>query len=309
MSKFLIIFLLSIPSVFSKNFLIVTKISSNFFYEEIGRGCRVASLKSGDKCIFANVPVSNPRIQMQVIDKALKENKIDGMAIAVINSSFTVKYLNKLKIKIPIVTVDSDFEDADLSKLVSPSLSYIGTNNIELGSSLGKRFLKFKPTGNYCILSGHNYSKNLNDRITGFEKEINKYKELSQLERCPLHSRDEASTILRHIVYLVEKYKDTKKNLSIALMGGWPQFEKNKYLEKIGQYKKILENRKVNIISMDLSQSQKELVNEGYSLLNVGQNPYLMGVKAIEVLRSITAGKKIKDKYYTDTISCTKEKC
>ncbi|OUR99914.1 hypothetical protein A9Q84_02470 [Halobacteriovorax marinus] len=289
-------------------FGIVTKDSNIPFFKSIKKGClrRAKELKNVE-CLFAEMKAGNSHLQEQAI-KDLVSKKVDGIAIAIINSEFTKRSIeNYIPKHIPVVTIDADFSKEVLKPNPKIRVSYIGTNNYVLGYELAKLFVDESLEANeFCIISGHRYSFNLNERIRGFMsyiKKSSKDKYVSN-KRCPLYSLESSDKALSHLVRSLSFKTHDGKPLTVAVMGAWPQTNLKDYIKLTSHVSKKL-NTKVNVFAIDTTSSQIELLKRGHSLGNVGQRPEQMGEMAIEILLDINKGKKVEEVNFTGVTKCT----
>lgn len=294
-------------------FGVITKQSTLPFFQNIKRGCMErASELSQVSCEFAEISEANPRLQELTIKKFVKDKKIHAMAIAVINSDFMKRSIEKyIPSHIPIITVDADFSKEILQTHSKIRRSYVGTDNFELGYQLGELFRTFTEVKTeYCIISGHSYSDNLNKRIKGFETSLSKSKKnlFSQNPRCPLYSLESSKKALKQMDHIISLGVSKGVTTSIILTGGWPQLIPREYRSVMSKYSKLMEKKRVSVFSIDTLPSQIDLLQTGLSQGNVGQRPIEMGRQVINVLYDIVRGKKVKKINSTGVIICTPEK-
>ncbi|MCP4912777.1 MAG: sugar ABC transporter substrate-binding protein [Oligoflexia bacterium] len=304
---FLSIFCITAHSKF--NLLFVTKSYKTDFFKEIEKGCLKAAKDFKVNCIFVKMNDASSREQYLEIQKAMKDKKIDALAIAIINSKFTAKQLKSLNI--PYITIDADYARDDFKKYDIKRLSYIGTNNYDLGRVLADKYLKMFDTDyEVCIISGHEYSDNLNHRIRGFKDGLKKSKKKIVLsQRCPLYCNENKDSAISKMNFMSKITLKDKRKLTIAFMGGWAQFDHDLYVNTLKKYEKQIKEKKLNIISIDTLETQKRLVREGWSHLNVGQDPWSMGYMGVKALVDILNGKRVNEIKHTPITICTKDKC
>jgi ribose transport system substrate-binding protein len=291
----------------------LTKDTNLSFFKEIKNGCKEAAQKLNHTCTFIEMNEGNPRLQIRKLLKVSASQEIDGLAIAIIKSDFTAREINKIKeIRgIPLVTIDADFKTSDLNDHGLKRISYIGTDNYQLGFRLGKELLKgFKVQSDICIISGHSYSKNLNLRIKGFKDalKINK-KKIRYLNRCPLYTLEKPSVAVGQVSHMANEAISNKTKVTIALMGGWAQENYNKYRQSLVNIKKYIDNGDVRIVSIDTLPNQVKLLNEGYGHINVGQKPKEMGRIAFKTLLDAVHGKNTEEFIYIPSRVCIPNKC
>jgi ribose transport system substrate-binding protein len=288
----------------------ITKDSNINFFKQIERGCkeRAKELKNVE-CVFAKMRAGNPHLQERALRDVVK-NGIDGIAFAVINSDFSRKSIQSYVPKdIPVITIDADFSDEVLK--LNPNLrkAYLGTDNYLLGKMLAKMVLEDNPPNkNFCILTGHRYSANLNLRISGFMDEINKSKKGYHLhERCPLYSLEDPGKAIGHLTRALKLKNNNKAPMTMVITGAWPQQDVREYVENIDQLKKEIKVDDVYVYSIDTIGPQMELLKSKYSNGNVGQRPVEMGRKGIDLLLKIIKGESIKEINYTGYTFCTQD--
>ncbi len=294
-------------------FAVVSKEANSPFFTLSKEGCMdAASSIDGVECIYKGPTETNTRLQDIIIEQLIQDG-VDGIAVAVINSDFIAKNSIKLakKAGIPIITYDSDFGQ----KHKNLRLSYIGSNNFDLGKALGNELKKIYPNGGLvCIQAGVKGTINLNSRIQGVRLALSNGDKLSlderlnnpngwkEYRRCPFYSwenRERASNQL-------DKILSDEEKISFIAVGGWAQYSKN-YRNVIEKYKYKFINKDIAYISADTSNLQLELLKNSLSFINIGQNPYEMGRQAIFTLHNIVQGKEYKEIIYTPLTRCTQD--
>lgn len=310
---------LPISSAYGKElkFAVVPKFYSIFF-DQSKNGCIDAAAQiEGVECIYRGPEISNVRLQDQVINQLIDEG-IDGIAVAVTQSKYLVE--NSLKrakeAGIPIVTYDSDFDASIKEEPKNLRFAYIGTDNFELGKSLGEQLKKLRPNGGTLIMhSGRPDSPNLNLRLMGVRSALSGKKydappgellnsDLGWTEvREPLFNFDQLSQAVKQMESVM-KGKPVKADSFIAV-GGWAQNNDALYREMIAPYQEKINNKEIVIIITDTSPEQLTMLKDGLAHVNVGQNPYEMGRQAILTLYKIVTKQKYEETIYTPVTFCT----
>lgn len=311
--------LLPISSVYGKELklALVPKFYSVFF-DQSKNGCIDAAAQiEGVECIYRGPEISSVRLQNQVINQLIDEG-VDGIAVAVTQSKYLVE--NSLKrakeAGIPIVTYDSDFDASINGDPKNFRLAYIGTDNFELGKSLGEELKKLRPNGGMLIMqSGRPDSPNLNLRLMGVRAALSgkKYdippgKLLNNEQgwtevREPLFNFDQLSQAVKQMESVM-KGKPVKADSFIAV-GGWAQNDAALYRDMIAPYQGKINDKEVVIIMTDTSPEQLTMLKDNLAHINVGQNPYEMGRQAILTLYKIVTKQKYEEVIYTPVTFCT----
>lgn len=298
-------------------FAVVPKFYSVFF-DQSKTGCIDAAAQiEGVECIYRGPEISSVRLQDQVINQLIDEG-IDGIAVAVTQSKYLVD--NSLKrakeAGIPIVTYDSDFDASINDDPKNFRLAYIGTDNFELGKSLGEELKKLRPNGGTLIMqSGRPDSPNLNLRLMGVRSALSGKKydappgkllnnDLGWTEvREPLFNFDQLSQAVKQMESVM-KGKPVEADSFISV-GGWAQNNDALYREMIAPYQGKIKDKEVIIVITDTSPEQLTMLKDNLAHINVGQNPYEMGRQAILTLYNIVTKQKYEEIIYTPVTFCT----
>lgn len=298
---------------------VVPKFHSVFF-DQSKAGCIDAAAQiKGVECIYRGPDISNVRMQDQVINQLIDEG-IDGIAVAITQSNYLVK--NSLKrakeAGIPIITYDSDIEASINEDPNSVRLAYIGTDNFELGKSLGEELKKHRPNGGTLIMqSGRPDSPNLNLRLMGVRSALSG--KIYDKPPGELLNNDSGWTEVREPFFnfdqlaqsvnqmeSVMKGKPVKADSFIAV-GGWPQNDQALYRKMIAPYQAKINNNKIIIVITDTSSEQLTMLEDHLVHINIGQDPYEMGKQAILTLYKIVTEQKYDKIIYTPITFCTPE--
>jgi len=298
-------------------FAIVPKNTNSPFFSQVEQGCKKVAKELGNvECLYVGKGEANPRYQVKILENLIK-SKVDGISISVIDSNYFIKtgILKKIKdANIPLITFDSDLSKDVLKKYPNLRLAYIGTNNFKFGKELGKALLKQRPNGaTFCIQSGWKNSPNLNRRIIGIRASIlntndenilkekikdGKYKEFN---RCPIYCNDDKKRALYELKILLKDI-DT-----FVAVGGWAQHNEKNYENAIKPFKKDLLSKKKILIMGDTSPTQLNILKDGLSTINIGQNPTKMGEESINTLYKIKTNQEYEKIIYTPLTYCTEE--
>nr|WP_275974636.1 substrate-binding domain-containing protein [Shewanella algicola] len=316
----LIVFsVIPISSVYGKELklAVVPKFNSVFF-EQSKTGCIDAAAQiKGVECIYRGPYISNVRMQDQVINQLIDEG-VDGIAVAITQSKYLVK--NSLKrakeLGVPIITYDSDFDASINEDPNNLRLAYVGTDNFELGKSLGEELKKLRPNGGTLIMqSGRPDSPNLNLRLMGVRSALSGKKydappgELLNNDsgwtevREPFFNFDQLERSVKQMESVL-KGKPVKADSFIAV-GGWPQNDQVLYRQMIAPYQAKINDNKVIIVITDTSSEQLTMLGDNLAHINIGQNPYEMGRQAILTLHKIVTEQKYEKIIYTPITICT----
>ncbi|MDR7417220.1 MAG: sugar-binding protein [Armatimonadota bacterium] len=264
-------------------FALVPKAINNPFFNQARDGCMDAAKRLGVVCEYTGPERTEIAPQIQVLE-GLVSRKVDGMSISPVDAKSVVPVIRKaMGSGIPVITFDSDAAPE------SGRLAFVGTDNEAAGRELGKLFLRFAPQGAvYGIITGGLGAQNLNARIKGF-KSVVRGANYREVRGSPFPSNDD----INRAVQLVEQMITANPDLTaIVMVGGWPLFAPEAYKNAVKKKETDIKAGKFVIVSFDTLEPELRLLKEGYVHGLVGQRPYQMGVRSMELLYDIVVRKR-----------------
>jgi ribose transport system substrate-binding protein len=284
-----------------KIFALVPKAMNNPFFDQARDGCMKAAKEIGGvQCLWIGPADATEQEQVEVVQDLISR-KVNGIGVSAANAPAIATVLARAKeAGIPVVTWDSDLLPQDKGLRAT----YIGTVNEQVGMQVAKRAMALKPNGGtYCIQTGGPAAANMNDRIKGMTETLpaDKWK---QVAGCPLYNNDDFPLSLTQLTDLLAKYPNIDAVLDA---GGAPEMVSQGYRELMDKYKDRLKNHDLVMLFVETLPMQMDLLKEGLSDGQVGQRPYEMGYRAIQVLNDLSQGKSVPDPITIGLDVCTKE--
>ncbi len=320
---FMLFIILSVLSVFPAKgkdlkFAVVPKYYAPYFNKS-WEGCKdAASQIEGVECIYRGPEKGDVRIQDVIIEQLIKEG-VDGIAVAVLKSDFLATHSIQKAIDagIPVITFDSDFDVSTREKYKNIRLSYIGTNNFELGKAFGEQLKTLRPDGEKLIIqTGRPDSPNLNLRIMGVRtalsgktytippgEQLKNHNGWTE-SRTPIPNFDRTNQAIMQLKAVLNGH--IKADAFIAV-GGWPQNDEILYRQMMEPHKAKLDRKEKIVIISDASEPQLAMLKDNLAHANIGQSPYEMGRQAILTLNKIVKKQKYEEIIYTPLNYCTLE--
>jgi ribose transport system substrate-binding protein len=282
-----------------KVFALVPKAMNNPFFDQARDGCNKAAKEIGGvQCLFIGPADATEQEQVQVVQDLITK-RVDGIGVSAANAPAIAKVLARAKeANIPVVTWDSDLLPADKGLRAS----YIGTVNEQVGIAVAKQAMALKPAGGtYCIQTGGPAAANMNDRIKGMVETLpsDKWK---QVQGCPLYNNDDFPLSITQLTDLLAKYP---KIDAVLDAGGAPEMEVKAYRELMNKYQERLKNHDLIMLFVETLPMQMDAMKEGLSQGQVGQRPYEMGYRAIQLLNDLSQGKSVPDPVTIGLDECT----
>jgi ribose transport system substrate-binding protein len=280
------------------NFAIVPKSLNNPYFDLSRDGCMAEAKKLGNvKCTYIGPVNQDAAAEVQTIQDLITRG-IDGIAISVADAGSVQRVIAHGRASgIPIITFDADAPD-------SKRQAYVGTNNLQLGQYLGEQLIKAHPTaGTYAMISGGPAAENLNQRLKGVRDVLGKagWKEISG---SPTFCNDDSALGIQQMTDLMTG----NPNLSaIVAVGGWPLFTENAYDAFYNKNKAAIDGGKLTIVSADTLPAELNELKRGEVAALVGQQPYAMGAKAMDILLQLKEGKTVDPIQYVGLDVVTKD--
>ena len=240
-----------------------------FDYARIG-GERAAK-ELGVEVIYRGPDKADELKQKEVLESFIMQ-KVDGIAISVLNASFLTPTIDKaVEAGIPVVTWDSD---APASK----RLAFYGVDDYQSGIVMGEETAKMlggQGTVAFITSMGAN---NLQRRMEGAKSVLAKHPGIKIVETYDIK---EDSTRCQEIIATgTNRYPKLGAWISV---GGWPVFSANA-LEPVPATTKF--------ISFDTVEAALPLLRAGKVQVLLGQKYFGWGGESIKLLHGIVNGRK-----------------
>lgn len=288
-------------------FALVPKAMNNPFFDFARDGCMQAAEDLDDvECLYIGPSEHTEADQIQVVEDLITR-RVDGVAVSPSNAVAMARVLVRAADSgIPVITWDSDLlaQDAGLR------ITYIGTENRAMGVEQAKLLQELKPEGgSICIQSGGAAAMNHNERMQGLRdtlagvpsagppgERLEGRNGWTEVAACPLYTNDDFPLAVQQMADVLASEPDLDV---FSITGGFPQFVDQAYRQAVKPYRERIESLDLVIIGADVLPMQLELLVEGLSHGQVGQRPYAMGYRSMEVLLELVNGGSVEDPIYT----------
>lgn len=310
-ARFVVLSLLALagcaPEETGYTFALVPKAMNNPFFDLARDGCTQAAEDLGDvDCLYIGPSEHTEADQIQVVEDLISR-RVDGLAVSPSNATAMARALARARrAGIPVITWDSDLlaEDAGLRT------TYIGTENRAMGVEQAKLLQELKPEGGtICVQSGGAAAMNHNERMQGFRdtlagaasstppgERLEGQNGWTEVGACPLYTNDDFPLAVQQMADVLASEPDLDV---FSITGGFPQFVDQAYRQAVEPYRERIESLDLVIIGADVLPMQLDLLAEGLSHGQVGQRPYAMGYRSMEVLLALVNGGSVEDPIYT----------
>lgn len=278
-------------------FALVPKSLNNPYFDLSRDGCMDEAKKLGNvKCVYTGPVNQDAAAEVQTIQDLITRG-VDGIAISVADAGSVERVIARGRAAgIPIITFDADAPK-------SARQAYVGTNNKQLGVDLGQQLIKAHPTpGTYAMISGGPAAENLNQRLDGVREVLNKAG-WTEIKGSPTFCNDDSALGIQQMTDLMTGNPSLS---AIVAVGGWPLFTENAYDAFYQKHKSAIDSGKLTIVSADTLPAELNELKAGKVAALVGQQPYAMGAKAMDILLDLKEGKKVDPIQYVGLDVVTK---
>jgi ribose transport system substrate-binding protein len=263
-------------------FAIVPKSLNNPYFDLARDGCMAEAKKLGNvTCVYTGPVNQDAAAEVQTIQDLITRG-VDGIAISVADEGSVQRVIAHGRAAgIPIITFDADAPK-------SARQAYVGTDNLQLGKDLAQQLIAAHPTpGTYAMISGGPAAENLNQRLEGVRSVLGPagWKEIGG---SPTFCNDDSALGIQQMADLMTG----NPNLSaIVAVGGWPLFTQNAFDAFYDKHKAAIDGGKLTIVSADTLPAELAEVKAGEVAALIGQQPFAMGAKAMDILLALKQGK------------------
>jgi ribose transport system substrate-binding protein len=261
-----------------KRILLIASVYQNPYWQRIKNGAEDAANNRGCYIEYAGPQTLNMSEGLKIIDMGIATS-VDGIITSVQEEK---QYLPAIKkatdIGIPVITVDTD---ANLSERIA----YVGTNNIEAGTSAAEELADISLTNAKIgiIMAGETNTSQV-ERVKGFKDYISNYPDMK--------------------VVAVESSNSDVIQAELAankMMASHPEMDTlycTSSVDGIGAARAVVDRNKVgkvNIVCFDDLPETLQFIKDGVIQASVVQKPYQMGYDSVSLMMDKLEGLKVNE--------------
>lgn len=241
-----------------------------FNYAKIGAERAAAEL--GNVQILWSAPSSADQLKQKEILESYITQKVDGIAISVLNASFLTETINRaIEAGIPVVTWDSDAPN-------SKRLAFYGVDDLASGRILGEQTIKLlNGKGKVAIITSMG-ATNLQNRLDGVREALTKEPGIQIVEVYDI--KEDVIRCAEIMATGGRRYPDLAAWIAV---GGWPVFTRNATAS--------VDSSKTKVISFDTIDPALDLLREGKVHVLLGQKYFGWGSESVKLLHQIKNGR------------------
>jgi len=251
-------------------YILFSGATSNPFFLDVVRGIESRAtelLEYGVTVEIRSAQIDNPNLQVALIDELVNQG-IDGLAITPINHPSVVARIRELtETGLPVVTVNSDIPD-------SGRLAYVGSDYFKSGcTAAGLMNLATGGAANVGIIIGNPLVDCHTERVAGFQQQIQASYPGIHIVGNAVNNDDDTESFA-----VTQALLQTHPEIDALLLAGAGVPGACRAVEDMGHLGKL------KIISYDLPQTTRELVEQGVIAATITQQPFTQGAKPLDIL-------------------------
>ena len=272
------------PAADTLRFAVVPKAMNNPFFDLARDGCMKRAKELGNiECVYRGPVEHEPASQVQIVQDLITQG-IDGLALSVSDADVAVNVIKQARdAGIAVITFDADAPK-------SARQAYVGTDNTEMGRELGRQLVQRQPKpGTYITQSGGPAADNLNERLKGLGEVLTKAG-WKIAPGSPSYCNDDSALANQQ---LSDQLTANPNADAVVPVGGWALFAPEAYKGFVNANRARYDSGKLFLIMPDTLRIEVELLQQGFAQVLVGQRPFEMGEKAMDMLLALKKGQAV----------------
>ena len=232
---------------------------------------REAAAQGDVEVIYRGPDKADELAQKQILESFIQQ-KVDGIAISVLNAEFLTSTIDKaVDVGIPVVTWDSDAPN-------SKRFAFYGVDDFRSGQEMGKAAAELlNGRGTVAFLTSLG-AYNLQRRLDGVKDALKAYPDIKIVETYDL--KEDPVRCSELIATGTNRYPNLGAWISV---GGWPVFTRNA-LAPVPPTTKV--------ISFDTNPPAPDLIKAGKAHVLIGQKYFGWGSETVKLLKDAIKGKR-----------------
>ena len=232
--------------------------------------------------------------QLQIADNYLTQ-QFDAIIVAPLSSTAIVPFIKRCnEAGVPFINIDTRADVAEMEKLGAKSVTYVGSNNYTAGVASAEGLIEaLGGQGKIAVLEGTPGAQSAEDRKQGFNDTI-------------------AGTGIEVVTSQPANYnRNTGYTVFQSMLSANPDivglFAANDEMA-LGAIKAIEEagmTGKIQVVGINFVQDAQDAIKAGALYGSVSQQPYQMGVLAVEKALDYLNAVAVEEEYITDSILMT----
>lgn len=245
------------------------------YWAEVELGVKKAAEDLGVKATFFVPQKEDIQAQISQMESFIAMG-VDGIAIAPSDPTALAPTIATAMSKgIPVITLDTDAPESE-------RIAYIGTDNYSAGKLAGQVMSQLLGSegGKVAIGTGSLTAMNSLERMRGFTDGIADNENIVVVTKPALCDFEDTGRAVTLVEQALLTYPDLKGFFGVYAINGPAAAKAIKTAGKVGE---------VLVVCFDTTAEHMQLIKEGAIAATIGQRPYMMGYKSVELLSKMVA--------------------
>ncbi|MDR2477337.1 MAG: sugar ABC transporter substrate-binding protein [Treponema sp.] len=268
---------------------VILKTLSSPYWQIVLGGAREAAAKYGYELVELGPPTEDGVTeQINMVEDVISKGEVVGIVFSPSQPPAAINVMNKAKAaKIPVAVIDTPMPET-----YTDFLTYIGSNNYQIGVLGGQEMLKaLKPGAKVTILEGAPGNPAMTERANGAEKVLKDAGMVIESRQPAYSDRERALSIIQNVIQ--------KGDIDGVFAANDDQ--------AVGAYRALAQNnKKAVIVGVNGDQFAKEAVKNGEIHGTVAQDAAGMGFLGVESIYKTLQGQSVEKKIDAPTPVITK---
>ena len=241
-------------------------------FDYANKGAQREAKSLGNVEVIYRGPERADELKQKEILESFINQKVDGIAISVVNAAFLTSTIDKaIAAGIPVVTWDSDAPE-------SKRIAFYGVDDVRAGQIMGENVVKLLGGKGTVALMTSLGANNLQRRLDGVKEVLAKHPGIKVVETYDV--KEDSVRAAELIATGTNRYPTLGAWVSV---GGWPVFTQNALAPVPATTK---------VISFDTNPPAPDLIKSGKAQVLIGQKYFGWGSETIKLLHQIVNGQK-----------------
>ena len=241
-------------------------------FDYANKGAQREAKSLGNVEVIYRGPEHADELKQKEILESFINQKVDGIAISVVNAAFLTSTIDKaIAAGIPVVTWDSDAPE-------SKRIAFYGVDDVKAGQIMGENVVKLLGGKGTVALMTSLGANNLQRRLDGVKEVLAKNPGIKIVETYDV--KEDSVRAAELIATGTNRYPNLGAWVSV---GGWPVFTQN----ALGPVPAT-----TKVISFDTNPPAPDLIKSGKAQVLIGQKYFGWGSETIKLLHQIVNGQR-----------------
>ncbi|WP_208589551.1 sugar-binding protein [Gracilibacillus suaedae] len=271
------------------HFALIGEEMDHDYWRLVGEGAKDMEEKYDVFIEYEGPRRSNPEEQLKLLDIAMK-SKVDGIIVQALNDEFLPVINQAVDQGIPVITIDTDAPESKRS-------TYIGTDNYEAGKLAGEALLKdTNSEATVGIITGSFENAHHQLRVEGFRDVV---EQEPGIDIVAIEESNITRVVAEEKTHnMLSDYPDITALYGTSALDG---------IGMVAAAESLGVEESLYMIAFDVLPANIALLKEERVDVLIGQKPYEMGNRSVELMLDLMNNQEVQEVYHTNASVVRKE--